>query len=414
MTGSLLGQGLALLVSPIITRLFDPTDFSSFEQYAFLLSVLTVVVTGKYEFAIMHPREREDARHLAGLAMRLAVWVSAVILGLLLFSSGVIADYYHSPDLKYWLWTLPFALVAVSVYNVVNLWFSRIKNYKVAATSKTLYSASGEPVKIIAGLIKPSVGGLVIGTLAGHITAAVYSFKKFRQDEPKTFFQLSKKRLRELAREHRDYPRYAMTGSVLNNMAQWAHVAVFAFFYGEKAIIPIGFIALTRRIFFNPLGILSTSYGQVFYQRISDIESATELRTFFIKNLFRFLGFASVLVVIVQLLPPWSLGFVFGEKWTDALVYLKILSYWYALNFVLSTLSFIFYRLQLQWYTLAVDIFHFLIVIFAFWWAWHSGMDEIRAVKAMVWAKVIYLVLNGCAVIYFLNRNVKNQLRSSH
>jgi len=407
MTGSVLGQGLALLLSPVLTRLFSPSDFSAFEQYAFLLSVFGVVVTGKYEFAIMHPGTKEDARHLAALAMRIALYVCAIMLFILAFTSGYIADYVHHESLKYVLWTLPFALLAVAMFNIVNFWFSREKNYKIAATSRLLYSTAGEPVKVAAGWLQTGVGGLVVGTLLGHLTAAWYSWIKFKSNEPLTFFKLSKEKLRKLAKEHGDYPRYAMWGGILNNLAQWAHVAVFTFFYGEKALIPIGLIALSRRIFFNPLGILSTAYGQVFYQRISEIESPFELRDFYLKNLFRFLGLAAFLVLIVQILPSNSIGFIFGNEWTDALIYLKILSYWYALNFVIGTLSFIFYRLQLQWYTLIVDIFHFVIVIAAFWFAWSHGMNELQAVKAMVWAKVIYLFLNGIAVIYFLNRNCK-------
>ena len=408
MTGTALGQGLALLLSPIITRLFSPTDFSTFEQYAFLLSVFGVVITGKYEFAIMHPGNRYDARHIAALALRVAVISCCVILIILAFVSGSISELAHNENLQYWLWTLPIALMAIAMFNVVNFWFSREKNYKVAAYSKMIYSASGEPIKMITGWMQMGAGGLIVGTVAGHIAAAWYAWRKFVASEPLSVFKgLSRKRMKELAHEHGDYPRYAVWGGVLNNLAQWAHVAVFTFFYGEKALIPIGLIALSRRIFFNPLGILSTSYGQVFYQRISEIESPTELRDFYLKNLFRFLGFAAVMVLIVQLLPHNTLGFIFGESWYEALAYLKILSYWYALNFVIGTLSFIFYRLNLQWYTLVVDIFHFLIVIAAFWFAWSSGMNELDAVKAMVWAKVIYLILNGCAIIYFLNRNCK-------
>ena len=118
------------------------------------------------------------------------------------------------------------------------------------------------------------------------------------------------------------------------------------------------------------------------------------------------LAFASLMIVVVQMLPPNSLGIIFGEKWSNALVYLKILSFWYALNFAISTLSFIFNRLQLQWYTLVADIIHFLSVIIAFWWAWNAGWDELAAVKAMVVAKVIFLLFNGAAVLYFLQRNI--------
>lgn len=406
MTGTALGQGLALLLSPIITRLFDPSQFSIFEQYAFLLSIFTVVVTGRYEAAVMHPKAKEDARHIVGLSIKIALRVCTVML--LLAVAILFYSYCNNStnELVNWIWTLPVALFAIAVFNTVNFWFSREKHYGVAATSRLLYSASGEPVKVLFGWIKPTVGGLIGGTVIGHCAAAIYSWRQFIKSEPKGLRFLSKEKIKALAIEHKDYPLYSVAGGVLNNLAQWAHVAVFIFFYGEKALIPIGFIALSRRIFFNPLGILSYSYSQVFYQRISGIEDAIELRSFFLKNLARMLLFASAMVTIVQMLPANSLGIIFGEKWTDALAYLKILSYWYALNFAISSLSFIFNRLKLQWYTLVADVAHFIVVIFAFWWAWETGTDEIGAVKAMVVAKVIYLILNGAAVIYFLNRNI--------
>ena len=168
-------------------------------------------------------------------------------------------------------------------------------------------------------------------------------------------------------------------------------------------------IALSRRIFFNPLGMLSTSYGQVFYQRISEIQSGEELRDYYTKNFIRFSAFAAILAGIVQILPDNTLGFIFGEAWSEGMTYLRILSYWYALNFVIGTLSFVIYRLGRQWYTLAIDSFHFVIVIAAFWLAKTNGMDEFGAVKTMVWAKVVYLVLNAMAVFYFLNQNCKKE-----
>lgn len=407
MTGSILGQGLALLVSPLLTRLFSPEDFSAFEQYALLLSVFTVVITGRYEFAIMHPESKEDARHIAALAIRLALKICGVMLLLLLIFPAHIAHYLHHDQLKWWLWTLPLALFAIAIFNTTNLWFSREKEYKIAATSKMLYSFTGEPIKIFAGWFRTGSAGLIGGTVFGHLAAAWYSWKKFVKSESKRFTQLDKTKLKALAAEYADYPRYAVWGGILNNLAQWAHVAVFTVFYGEKAIIPIGMIALSRRIFFNPLGILSTSYGQVFYQKISGIVSPVELRNFYIKNLLRFLAIAAFLVLVVQMLPTNTLGIIFGEKWTGALPYLQILSYWYALNFAISTLSFIFYRLQLQWLTLAADIFHFVIVIAAFWFASSTGMDEMGAIRMMVYAKVFYLLLNGFVVIGFLQRNCR-------
>jgi len=363
-----------------------------------------VIVAGRYEFAVMQPESREDARHVVGLCIRIVFYVSAFFLILFLITGDAIAEYYHNRDLASCLWTIPIALFAAGVFNVINYWFSRLGNYKIAATSKFLYSAAGEPIKVTMGAVSSNSGGLITGTIIAHWVSACYAWTRFKQSEPKTIFHLSKQRMKELASTYKDYPVYTIWGSLLNNMAQWAHVVVFGYFYGEKALIPIAFIALSRRIFFNPLGTLATSYGQVFYQRITAIKDPVELRSFFIKNLLRFLVFASFMVLIIQLLPDATLGFIFGEQWTEALVYLRILSYWYALNFVLSSLSFIFNRLQLQWYTMVSDMVHFIVVVGGFAWSFHSGQSEFEAIQTMVIVKVIYLIFNGAAVIYFLSR----------
>lgn len=405
MTGTALGQGIALLISPLLTRLFTPQDFATFEQYFMLLTILSVVVTGKYEFAIMHPDNKEDARHIAALATRVAVLSCGLLLLFTVFFSSSLAELISNPTLAPWLWTLPVAVFLLAFFNIINYWFSRKKQYQVAATSKLIYSATSEPVKVVAGYFQTGFSGLIGGTIAGNLLAAVYSWLKFRKSEPLGFNQLSKSQLTHLATEHKNYPMFAVPAAILNNLAQWAHVAVFIFFYGEKALVPIGLVALSRRIFFNPLGMLSTSYGQVFYQRISEINDPRELKSYYTKNFRRFTAFAAILVTIVQILPDATLGFIFGDAWYDAMKYLRILSYWYALNFVIGTLSFIIYRMGLQWYTLAIDAFHFVIVIIAFWFAWSSDMNEFEAIKTMVWAKVFYLVLNALAVFYFLKRN---------
>lgn len=366
-----------------------------------------VIVTGRYEYAVMQPRDHENARHMAGLSIRVAFYFSLTLFVILLFTAKWICDFNTNPELYWLLFTLPVAVFCAGVFQTINYWFSRKKNYRVAATSRMLYTAGGEPFKAAAGYVHPGAAGLVWGAVLGHFISAWYAWRQFIRDEPRAIFNLSRSKLRQLAGEYKEYPVFGIWGAILNNLAQWAHVAVFTYFYGERALIPIAFIALSRRIFFNPLGMLAGSYGQVFYQRISGMHDGLELKRFFLKNLFRFLAVAAAAVLTVHLLPDGTLGFVFGEEWTDAMVYLRILSYWYALNFAISSLSFIFNRLRLQWYTLVIDAVHFMAVVVAFALAYHHQMDELGAVKAMVIAKVIYLSLNIFAVIYFLNRNIR-------
>ena len=410
MAGTIIGQALVFVLAPFITRLFTPEDFTLLEQYTMLVTVLSVVVTGKYEFAIMHPKEQNDARHIAALALKVAFYSCVVLSVLILFLAKDISYWLMNESIAIYLWTLPIVLFFTAVFNVFNYWFSRLKQYKVAAHSKVLSAVSSEPVKIATGLGGWGPSGLVFSTIIGSIAAGAYAFWKFLKSEPEGLKNLSNERMKALAVLHKDYPMFSIWGSVLNRLAQWAHVGIFTLYYGLAAV---GFMALCRRIFMAPLNVLSNSYSQVFFQRISEIDDAKELRALYYKVLFRFLIAAAGMVFFVQMLPSNTMGFIFGEAWGNSFMYLKYLIYWFALNFVTSSLAFITYRINMQRVGLFLDALHFVLAIVAVYLAHMQGLNELEATKFLVISKVIYFSINILVVLFFLERYTrKNPLRA--
>ena len=410
MAGTIIGQALVFVLAPFITRLFTPEDFTLLEQYTMLVTVLSVVVTGKYEFAIMHPKEQNDARHIAALALKVAFYSCVVLSVLILFLAKDISYWLMNESIAIYLWTLPIVLFFTAVFNVFNYWFSRLKQYKVAAHSKVLSAVSSEPVKIATGIGGWGPSGLVFSTIIGSIAAGAYAFWKFLKSEPEGLKNLSNERMKALAVLHKDYPMFSIWGSVLNRLAQWAHVGIFTLYYGLAAV---GFMALCRRIFMAPLNVLSNSYSQVFFQRISEIDDAKELRALYYKVLFRFLIAAAGMVFFVQMLPSNTMGFIFGEAWGNSFMYLKYLIYWFALNFVTSSLAFITYRINMQRVGLFLDALHFVLAIVAVYLAHMQGLNELEATKFLVISKVIYFSINILVVLFFLERyRRKNPLRA--
>ena len=57
-----IGQALAVVVSPIITRIYEPADFGALAVYAAVLAILSVTVSWRYEVAIPLP-ERAQSTH---------------------------------------------------------------------------------------------------------------------------------------------------------------------------------------------------------------------------------------------------------------------------------------------------------------------------------------------------------------
>ena len=401
MAGTVIGQALVFVLAPFITRLFTPEDFTLLEQYTMIVTVLSVVVTGKYEFAIMHPKDQNDARHIVALALKVAFYSCVVLSVFVLFFAKDVSYWLMNEPIALYLWTIPIVLFFTAVFNVFNYWFSRLKQYKVAANSKVLSAVSSEPIKIATGYGGWNTSGLIFSTVIGSIAAGAYAFWKFLKSEPEGLKNLSNERMKALAILHKDYPMFSIWGSVLNRLAQWAHVGIFTLYYG---LLAVGFMALCRRIFMAPLNVVSNSYSQVFFQRISEIEDPKELRALYYKVLFRFLIAAAGMVFVVQMLPSNTMGVIFGEAWGNSFMYLKYLIFWFALNFVTSSLAFITYRINMQRVGLLLDALHFVLAIVAVYLAHSWGMNELEATKFLVISKVIYFSFNILVVLFYLER----------
>ena len=148
MTGTIAGQALVFLFSPVITRLFTPDDFTTLELYTMITTVGVVVVTGKYEFAIMHPKDKEDARHILGLSIGLAGIMSVLLFGLSFMVNDWVGEYYENPTMGQYLWMVPIGLFCFAVFNSVNYWFSRQKNYNSMKHHRNSIRASVQ-IKIV-------------------------------------------------------------------------------------------------------------------------------------------------------------------------------------------------------------------------------------------------------------------------
>lgn len=406
MTGTILGQVVVFLFAPIVTRLFSPDDLTTLELFTMIITVGVVIVTGKYEFAIMHPKEKEDARHVLGLSLGLATIMSSLLFIASFFLGDWVAAYYHNPTMGKYLWMVPIALLSYAVFNAVNYWFSRQKNYRVSAASKIWFSGASEPLKLLTGSMKTGGFGLLISTTVGNVVSAVYCLFHYLKNEPNGLKNWDWKKIKEQAYLHRDYPMFSIWGSILNRLAQWAHVGIFTYYFGIAAI---GYMALCRRIFFAPLNVISTSYSQVFFQRISEIDQPKELEKLYYKSLLRFVLFSAVIVLIIQFLPSGIMGWVFGAAWEPTTDYLKYLSWWYALNFITSSLSFITLRIQMQRMALFLDALHFAFVYGGIFLAHMWNMDTMGGVKMLVASKVLYFTLNMGVILYFLRKYTLKQ-----
>ncbi len=75
-TGNVIAQILMILTSPVITRLYTPVDFGLFTIFISIVSVLIPGVSGKYEVAMVLPKDDIQGYQLFGVSVFFAIFVS--------------------------------------------------------------------------------------------------------------------------------------------------------------------------------------------------------------------------------------------------------------------------------------------------------------------------------------------------
>ncbi|WP_306642816.1 lipopolysaccharide biosynthesis protein [Sanyastnella coralliicola] len=404
LTGTALGQVIALVLSVIVTRIYDPEMFASLEHFAMFIGILGVIAGGKYEAAIMLPKTEEEAKHLLALTIRIGLFSGIGLTAVFFFFRDGIGNLIGNDDIKPYLWLVGPTVFFFVVRTAMGYWFSRQKNYKPASAAKVFFSAVSEPLKIGTGAAGIRPGGLIYGVVGGHLVAATFLWWRFKQQVADGFKGVTKAQRFEQGKVFSDYPQYSILGSLLNRLAQWLHIALFGLLFGEAGLIAVGFMGLSRRIVLAPMNMLATSFSQVYFQRLTEIPDGSQLRSFYLTSLKRFSVFALFVIAVIWVLPDQTTTWIFGEEWDGVMRYLRILVFWFACNFAVASLGFILHRIRKQKQMLGLDAFHFFIVLSALLIAYYSGLDAFGALTYFVIAKVIYFIVNVIVTLQLLKK----------
>ena len=84
-TGISIAQLIPVLITPILTQYFSPEQFGTYGLYVSIYTILGIISSGKYEMAIMLPKNKKDSVNLLALCFILAICFSVLIFFLLFF-----------------------------------------------------------------------------------------------------------------------------------------------------------------------------------------------------------------------------------------------------------------------------------------------------------------------------------------
>lgn len=329
--GTVLGQGLVILVSPILTRLYTPDDFGILAVYISCLSILGSVASLCYELAIPLPEDDKTAASLLVLSLAIVVGISCLVgLGVWLVGEQVVY-LVSAPALKPYLWLLPLSFLGMGIYQALSGWAVRKGYFTRIAQTKLSQSIGKVVTQIGMGIIVPGSFGLLLGDVIGRVsgtgTLATLTWRKHST----VLRQVDVSEVRRAASRYRRFPLLSSAATLLNNLGLRLPTLLLASLYGSQVV---GWLDLGDRVLIVPLALIGAAIKQVYVN-----ETALAMRTdperlprIFFKVMGSMFLIAFPYIGFMAVFAPRLFPIVFGAEWAEAGVYVQFLAVMFLLQ----------------------------------------------------------------------------------
>jgi O-antigen/teichoic acid export membrane protein len=377
--GAGLGQGLLVLASPILTRIYDPVDFGTFAVFSTILGVIVIMASANYERAIPLPDDDVDAANLLALALILvfATGVLATLLPLLLRDE--IVQWTSSPTLRPYLCLLPLGVLASGSYQAFNFWSVRKKSFGRLAASKLSSSLSTITVQLSLGVLKLNPLGLLMGQIVGHGVGGGMLLTSAWRGDAGALKSTSRSGILKVAGRYRRFALFTTPAALLTTAWLQFPALIFAVFYGPEVA---GWFALGQLALGAPVQLLADSVGQVYLGEAAKLARTApiDLYRLFLGTAGRLFGLGLLPLTFVAIGGPELFTFVFGPSWAETGLYVQVLSVMFLLRFTVVPISNTLSLLERQDLALALSVVRFIVNIGILFIAGWSGISPTSAV----------------------------------
>ena len=341
MTGTTIAQAIPIAISPILTRIYTPEDFGVFALYISVASMLSVIATGRYELAIMLPKEDNDALNIVFLSIGISFLIGVIVFLVVFIFNRQLTILLGNPQVSVWLYFIPFSVLLTGIYQSFNYWNNRHKEYKRLALNRVVQSFTTNGTNLSFGIGGIGTFGLVIGSIAGQFVATSSLIKQTLEHEKGFGSKIDIDKILLLSKKYNKFPRFDMLASLLNVTAQQISNILFNSMFNASTA---GFYYLTQKMLGSPVSLIAAAILDVFKEKAAkDFQQFGNCKDIYLKTLKKLFLLSFIPSIILYIYAIDIFTFIFGNKWSISGEYVRILIPMLFLRFISSPLSFMLY-----------------------------------------------------------------------
>ena len=339
-------QLIAIIASPVLTRLYSPSDYGIYSVAVSIL-VLSVVTCLRYEFAIPLPKDDVAAANLLALSLVANVGMSLLTAVVLLVFGPWLLALFGASVLSPYVGLLALAQFGVGLASALVNWAIRSKDFSEIAVNRLYQSGALVGVQVGLGAVGFGAPGLLLGTVAGSIAGSLRLARSAWRRNAADFRRVTRAGMLVVAKRYRRFPIFSSWSALLGQLGLRAPFLLLVAFYGTDVG---GQYALAERLCYLPLTLVAGSVGQVFIGEGARLahEQPDELQRLFRHTTWNLARVAVGPAILLAVGAPFLTGLVFGEAWQEAGVFVAILVPMFYVAFVATSTGDILYVVERQ------------------------------------------------------------------
>jgi O-antigen/teichoic acid export membrane protein len=402
--GSGIGRVIGLAAIPVLTRLYTPEDFGALAVFTALVAILAPLVTLRYVLALPLPRHDGVAMNLLVLSFGLMLVFCALIALALGLWGGALLTLVSMQVLAPWWWLIALGVLGTATYEMLTMWATRKRAYRVIAQTNVTQSAAGAVVKIGLGLAAWAPLGLLVGQVVAQTGGIGRLITGFGAELRAQWHHVRASRIRKAAWRHRGFPIWRVPSQFLMVFAQQLPILLFAAYYNDRDVGYVSVVFMVLNIAVNIIGAsLSRSiYGEIAHEGLGHHTVSVLTRTSWIT-------FALCLPIsgVLALGGPMLASVLLGPEWVTVGELLRYLAIYLPFALVAVSLSTVFNVIGVQSAYLFANLIRVAVIFASMLISINYGADLHGAFLAYIFSISAYQLF----FIFFTMGLAKRMLR---
>ncbi len=329
---SLISNAIVVFFTPLLTRIYNPSEYGDYSIYFGFLTLLALFSSGRFEFAIALPKSNKIAKAIFHLIIIIGLFFSFFIFTILLisfkFKLNLISDIFY-------VYILPVTIFLSALNSAYTYYSYRNKNYNLIGINSIIQSIINISANFFCFYLNID-HGLVIGFMIGQI----FSVFIFHYIHNIHIYPININLVKIVFFRYIKFPQFNLPKDILTTLSQSFLPVILSFFFNKNLV---GSYAIANRLLRMPTILIAASISNIFRnEAISNLHLGFDNRKLVTYTLKRLIIISLPFLLFFVFFSDFIFTFFLGSKWQLAGKISKIISIMIFFDFISMPFSSIY------------------------------------------------------------------------